>query len=64
MVKICYAGLVRIVLPRKNEGSVSFVQLIEPHRILEPTRDLNQKPLGPQSRVVTITKQNSLKIEK
>ena len=53
MVKICSTGLVPIVLPRKNEGSVSFVPSIEPHRILAPTRDLNQIPLGPQSGVVT-----------
>ena len=53
MVKICSTGLVPIVLPRKNEGLVSFVQSIEPRRILASTRDLNQIPLGPQSREVT-----------
>ena len=32
---------------------VSPVQSIEPHRILEPTQDLNQGPPGSQSRLVS-----------
>ena len=40
------------VLPRRDKGSGKPCA-IEPHRILSPTRDLNQKPSGPQSRVVT-----------
>ena len=39
--------------PEGMKARVSPVQSIEPHRILAPTRDLNQEPLGPQSRVVT-----------
>ena len=39
--------------PEEMKARVSPVQSIEPHRILAPTRDLNQEPPGPQSRVVT-----------
>ena len=39
--------------PEGMKARVSPVQSIEPHRILPPNRDSNQKPLGPQSRVVT-----------
>ena len=39
--------------PAGMKARVSPVQSIEPHRILAPTRDSNQEPLGPQSRVVT-----------
>ena len=49
----CSTELVPNVLPWRDEGSVSPVQSIEPHRILAPTRDLNQEPPGPESRVVT-----------
>ena len=35
------------------KARVSPVQSIEPHGILAPTRDLNQEPPGPESRVVT-----------
>ena len=39
--------------PEGMKARVSPVQLIEPYRILAPTRDLNQEPPDPQSRVVT-----------
>ena len=39
--------------PEGMKARVSPVQSIEPHRILTPTRDSNQEPPGPQSRVVT-----------
>ena len=39
--------------PEGMKARVSPVQSIEPHRILAPTRDSNQKPPGPESRVVT-----------
>ena len=39
--------------PEGMKARVSPVQSIEPHRILAPTRDSNQEPLGPQFRVVT-----------
>ena len=35
------------VLPQREEAQVSLVQSIEPHRILAPTRDLNQGPKAP-----------------
>ena len=38
--------------PELMKARVSPVQSIEPHRILAPTRDLNQGPPGPLSRVV------------
>ena len=34
---LCLAVLVPNVLPRRDEGSDSLVQSIEPHRILAPT---------------------------
>ena len=50
----CSTGLVLpYVLPRRDEGSGKPYQSIEPHRILAPTRDSNQEPPGPESRVVT-----------
>ena len=39
--------------PEGMKARVSPVQSIEPHRILAPTRDSNQEPPGPESRVVT-----------
>ena len=39
--------------PEGMKARVGSVQSIEAHRILTPTRDLNQEPPGPQSRVVT-----------
>ena len=39
--------------PEGMKDRVSPVQSIEPHRILTPTRDSNQGPPDPQSRVVT-----------
>ena len=39
--------------PKRMKARVSPVQSIEPHRILAPTRDSNQEPPGPESRVVT-----------
>ena len=39
--------------PKGMKARVIPVQSIEPHRILVPTRDSNQEPPGPQSRVVT-----------
>ena len=42
------------VLPDGMTARVSPVQSIEHHRILAPTRDSNQRPLGLQSRTVTI----------
>ena len=39
--------------PGGMKARVSPVQSIEPHRILAPTRDSNQEPPGPESRVVT-----------
>ena len=33
--------------PEGMKARVSPVQSIEPHRILAPTRDSNQEPLGP-----------------
>ena len=39
--------------PEGMKARVSPVQSIKPHRILAPTRDSNQKPSGPQSKVVT-----------
>ena len=39
--------------PEGTKARVSPVQSIEPHRILAPTRDSNQEPPGPESRVVT-----------
>ena len=39
--------------PEGMKARVSPVQSIEPHRILAPTRDLNQGPPGSESRVVT-----------
>ena len=39
--------------PKGMKARVSPVQSIEPHRILVPTRDSNQEPPDPQSRVVT-----------
>ena len=39
--------------PEGMKARVSPVQSIEPHRILAPTRDLNQEPPGSESRVVT-----------
>ena len=39
--------------PEEMKARVSPVQSIEPHRILAPTRDSNQEPPGPESRVVT-----------
>ena len=39
--------------PEGMKARVSPVQSIEPHIILAPTRDSNQEPPGPQSRVVT-----------
>ena len=41
--------------PEGMKARVSPVQSIEPHRILAPTRDSNQEPPGPESRVVTTT---------
>ena len=38
--------------PEGMKARVSPVQSIEPHRILAPTRDSNQEPPGPESRVV------------
>ena len=49
----CSTGLIPNVLPEEMKARVSPVQSIEPHRILAPTRDSNQEPPGPQSRVVT-----------
>ena len=40
--------------PEGMKARESPVQSIEPHRILAPTRDSNQEPPGPESRVVTI----------
>ena len=37
--------------PEGMKARVSPVQSIEPHRILAPTRDSNQEPPGPESRV-------------
>ena len=42
-----------IYYPEGMKAQVSPVQLIETHRILAPTRDSNQEPPGPQSKVVT-----------
>ena len=39
--------------PGGMKARVSPVQSIEPHRILEPTRDTNQEPPAPQSKGVT-----------
>ena len=39
--------------PEWAKARVSPVQSIEPHRILIPTQELNQRPPGPQSRIVT-----------
>ena len=39
--------------PGGMKARVCSVQSIEPHRILASTRDSNQEPPGPQSRVVT-----------
>ena len=39
--------------PEGMKARVSPVQSIEPYRILAPTRDSNQEPPGPESRVVT-----------
>ena len=39
--------------PGGMKARVSPVQSIKPRRMLAPTRDSNQEPLGPQSRVVT-----------
>ena len=39
--------------PKGMKARVSPVQSIEPHRILAPTRDSNQEPPDPQSRVIT-----------
>ena len=39
--------------PEGMKARVSPVQSIEPHRILAPTRDSNQEPPGPESKVVT-----------
>ena len=39
--------------PEGMKAPVSPVQSIDHHRILEQTRDSNQRPLGPQSIVVT-----------
>ena len=43
--------------PEGMKARVSLMQSmsIEPHRILAPTRDSNQEPQGPQSRLVTTT---------
>ena len=57
--------------PDGMKARVKPVQSIEPHRILAPTRDSNQQPPGPQSRVVTtilplhtiITRNPSLSIQ-
>ena len=38
--------------PKGMKARVSPVQSIEPHRILAPTRDSNQEPPDPESRVV------------
>ena len=50
---LCSAVLVPMYYPEWMQAWVSPVQLIEPDRILAPSRDLNQRPPGPQSRVVT-----------
>ena len=39
--------------PEGMKARVSPVQSIEPYRILAPTRDSNQEPPGPESKVVT-----------
>ena len=39
--------------PEGVKARVIPMQSIEPHRTLAPTRDSNQEPPGPQSRVVT-----------
>ena len=44
-----------VYYPEGMKARVSPVQSIEPHRILAPTRDSNQEPPGPESRVVTST---------
>ena len=49
----CSTGLVPNVLPRRDEGSVSPVQSIKPHRILAPTQTWIRDLWGSLSRVVT-----------
>ena len=50
---LCLDTLILIHYPGGMKARVGPEQLIEPHRILAPTRDSNQGPPRPQYRVVT-----------
>ena len=51
---LCSAALV-LMYYRRDEGSSKPCAMIEHHSILAPTRDSNQGPPDPQSRVATTT---------
>ena len=62
---LCSAALVLKYYPKGMKAQVSPVQSIEPHRILAPTRDLNQgskAPLPIKLTICTITQFSTLQI--